>query len=114
VVPPKLELRARYATIDRLRDPTYATSVFSGLGVAEVADADGWTPALERTIAETSIGLNYFINQWHRHKLQFDASRLERTFASDPDAVIDGQPTPIAAAPDQVDYRVRAMIQLTF
>jgi len=114
VLPPKVELRARYAAIDRLRDPTYRTAVASGLGVAEVADGSGWAPAIERGIEETSIGVNYFINQWHRHKLQFDASRLVRTFAADPGAVIDGTPTPVAKAADQVDYRVRAMVQLTF
>jgi hypothetical protein len=114
VVPPKLELRARYATIERLRDPTYASAVASGLGVPEIAGGGDWVPALEASIAETSVGVNWFLNQWHRHKLQFDASRLVRTFAADPDAVIDGQPSPIVAPADQVDYRVRAMIQLTF
>lgn len=112
--PPKIELRARYATIDRLRHPTFDSATVSGLGVAEVADGDGWAPAIEHSITETSVGLNYFINQWHRHKLQFDASRLERSFAGDPDAMVDGAPNPIERAPDQVDYRVRAMVQLTF
>jgi hypothetical protein len=114
VLPPKVELRARYATVDRLRDPTYASAVASGLGFAEVAEGDGWAPAIERTITETSIGVNYFINQWHRHKLQFDASRLVRTFAADPDAIVNGVPNPISQTPDQVDWRVRAMVQLTF
>ena len=86
----------------------------TGLGVAEVAEGEGWSPAIEGTIAETSVGVNYFINQWHRHKLQFDASRLVRSFAADPDAIIDGEPVPIARAPNQVDYRVRAMVQFTF
>jgi hypothetical protein len=35
-------------------------------------------------------------------------------FAADPDAVIDGVATPIAKAPNQVDWRVRAMVQLVF
>ena len=30
------------------------------------------------------------------------------------DAVIDGTPMPIAKAPEQIDYRVRAMVQLVF
>ncbi len=114
LVPPNIELRARYATTDRLRDPSYGAAVASGLGVAEVADGDDWVPALEASISELSIGVNWFISQWHRHKMQFDASRLERTFAADPDAVIGGAASPIARAADQVDYRVRAMIQLTF
>jgi hypothetical protein len=114
VLPPKIELRARYASIDRLRDPSYSTAVRSGLGVAEVAGGDSWLPAVEGTISETSVGVNYFINQWHRHKLQCDVSRLERSFVADPNAVIGGLPSPIAAPADQVDWRVRAMVQLTF
>ena len=113
-VPAKVELRARYATINRLQDPSYGAALDSGLGVAEVAAAGDWVPGIEADISEISVGLNWFINQWHRHKLQFDASRLVRAFAADPDAVIDGVATPIPAAADQVAHRVRAMIQLFF
>jgi len=35
-------------------------------------------------------------------------------FAADPDAVIDGVAKPIVKAPNQVDWRVRAMVQLVF
>jgi hypothetical protein len=49
-----------------------------------------------------------------RNKVALDVSRLERQFAADPDAVIDGVVAPIAKAPDQVDWRVRAMVQLVF
>jgi len=49
-----------------------------------------------------------------RNKVALDVSRLERQFVADPDAVIDGVVTPIAKAPDQVDWRVRAMVQLVF
>jgi hypothetical protein len=35
-------------------------------------------------------------------------------FTVDPDAVIYGVATPIAKAPDQVDWRVWAMVQLVF
>ncbi len=113
-VPAKLELKARYATITRLEDPSFERAIASGLGVAELADGEGWAPAVEREIAETSIGLNWFVNGWHRHKLQFDLSRLERGFAADPAAAIDGEPSPIPAWPEQVDYRARAMVQLYF
>ncbi len=114
VLPQKIELRARHAEIQRLEDPSYRAVIDSALGVAEIADGDGWTPAIEDGIAETSIGVNYFINEWHRHKLQFDVSRLVRSFAADPEAVIDGSPSPISGHPDQVDYRARAMVQLVF
>ena len=64
--------------------------------------------------SEITVGFNWYINGGHRHKLQLDASRLIREFASDPDAVIDGEPNPIVALPDQEDHRVRVMIQLVF
>ncbi len=114
VQPAKLELKARYATIERLADPSYRAAVDSGLGVAELAAGDDWAPAVEGGISELSAGLNWFINGWHRHKLQFDLSRLERSFAADPEAVIDGVAAPIPAFEDQVDYRARAMVQLYF
>jgi len=112
--PAKLELKARYATITRLEDPSSERAIASGLGVAELAVGESWAPAVERAIAETSVGLNWFVNGWHRHKLQFDLSRLERSFAADPAAVIDGVAAPIPAFDDQVDYRARAMVQLLF
>jgi hypothetical protein len=43
-----------------------------------------------------------------------DTSWLTREFADDPGAVIDGEPSPIEARPDQNDWRFRAMIQLVF
>ena len=49
-----------------------------------------------------------------RNKLVVDLSRLTREFAADPDAVINGEAAPIAKAPNQVDYRVRAVVQLVF
>ena len=114
ILPAKFELKARYATIVRLEDPTFERAVASGLGVAELADADGWVAAVEAEISEASIGCNYFLVAWHRNNLQFELSRLTRSFATDPDAVIEGVPSPIPASPDQVDYRVRAMVQLFF
>ena len=113
VVPGRLEVRARYAEITRMGDPTYQKAIDSGLGVPEVWDGEDWTPALESSISETSAALSYFIPGW-RNKVAVDVSRLERKFAADPDAVIDGQPAPIAKAPDQLDYRVRFMVQLVF
>jgi len=113
VVPRKLELRVRRAAITRMMDPTYQKAVDLGLGVPEVWDGDDWAPALEAEIAETSAAVSYSLPGW-RNKLALDVSRLVRTFAADPDAVIDGVPTPIAKAPDQIDYRVRVMVQLVF
>jgi hypothetical protein len=114
VVRDVLELVARYAEVERLVDPTAAAAQFTELGLASVVTADGTAPALERDISEISVGASWYLNDWHRHKLQLDASRLVRTFAADPDAVIDGVARPIEAAPDQEDWRVRVMVQLLF
>jgi hypothetical protein len=79
-----------------------------------VLDGDEFVTALERAISETTVGVNWYINQGHRHKLQVDASRLVREFGEDPDAVIDGEPAPITKVVDQEDWRIRAMVQLVF
>ena len=113
VVPNKLELRTRYAAIARLVNPTFDTANMSGLGTVQVADGVSWTPAIEGEISEISIGASYRLFAW-RNKVAFDASRLVRSFAADPDAIFNGVPSPIAKAPDQIDYRVRLMVQLVF
>lgn len=113
VVPAKWEIRARYAEIQRLKNPTCQNAVDSGLGIPEVWDGEDWTPALEAGISELSVGASVYILGW-RNKLVFDLSRLTREFAADPEAVIDGAPQAVAKAPTQVDYRVRAMVQLVF
>jgi hypothetical protein len=95
-------------------DPTYQRAVDSGLGVAEVWNGNAYMTAIEKKISEVTVGLNLFLNRWHQHKLQFDLSRLSRQFAGDPNAVIDGDPSPITKAPDQEDLRLRAMVQLKF
>lgn len=113
VVPSRLEVRARFAEITRMADPTYQKAVDSGLGVSEVWNGEDWKPALESSISEISAALSYYLLGW-RNKVAVDVSRLQRQFASDPNAVINGVPTPIEKAPDQVDYRVRLMVQLVF
>jgi hypothetical protein len=113
VVPHRLELRARYATISRLKDPTFENANESGLGTPEVADGEEWVPAIEAEISETSAAASYRLPGW-RNKLAIDFSRLVRTFAADPDAVFNGEPRAIPKAPDQIDYRVRLMVQLVF
>ena len=55
VIPSKWEIRARYAEIQRLKNPSYRKAVDSGLGVPEVVDGDGGTPALEGKISEISV-----------------------------------------------------------
>lgn len=114
VVPEKVEVAARYAEIERLRAPTYRTSVDSGLLVARVFDGEAYVPQIESKISELTVGVNWFINRGHRHKFQVDTSWLVREFADDPGAVIDGEPSPIVALSDQGDWRFRAMIQLVF
>jgi len=113
VVPKKWEIRTRYAEIQRMKNPTYQKAVDSGLGIPEVWGGEDWTTAIEARISELSVGASVQILGW-RNKLVVDLSRLTREFASDPNAVIAGEAAPIAKAPTQVDYRVRAMVQLVF
>jgi len=113
VVPRRLELRIRRAAITRLKDPTFRTANESGLGIPQVWDGEDWAPAIEAEITETSFAASYSLFGW-RNKLAFDVSRLVRSFAADPGAITNGTPAPIAKAPDQIDYRVRAMVQLVF
>ena len=112
--PGKYELVARYAEVERLKDPTYREAIDSGLNVAQVLDGGEYVPAIEATISELTAGANWYINEGHRHKLQLDLSKLVRSFADDPGAVIGGEPLPIVAMPDQEDWRVRIMVQLVF
>jgi hypothetical protein len=113
VLPRKLELRVRRAAITRLKDPTFLKANESGLGTVQVSDGEGWAPAIEAEMSETSAAVSYRLPGW-RNKVALDVSRLVRTFAADPDAILNGTPTPIAKAPDQIDYRVRLMVQLVF
>ncbi len=82
-----------------------------GLGsrVPKVWSGEGWKPALEAKISEISAAVSYRLPGW-RNVLMLDASRLTRQFAADPDASIG----PVEKAPDQVDYRIRTMVQLVF
>lgn len=114
VTPKTFEIVARYAEIERLLDPTYTSSIDSGLGVASVLEDGRYAPAIESSISELTAGANFYISHDHRHKLQMDVSKLVRTFAADPDAVLDQEPTPITAPDDQEDWRVRVMIQMVF
>ena len=113
VVPRRLELRVRRAAITRLKDPTLQTANESGLGTVQVREGEGWVPAIEAEISETSAAVSFRLPGW-RNKLALDVSRLERSFADDPDAILNGVPAPIAKAPDQIDWRIRAMVQLVF
>jgi hypothetical protein len=113
IVPRELELRVRRAAITRLTDSTFQTANESGLGTVQVQAGGGWVPAIEAEISETSAAVSYRLPGW-RNKLAFDLSRLVRSFAADPDAILNGVPTPIAKASDQIDYRVRAVVQLVF
>jgi hypothetical protein len=113
VVPRKIEVRVRSAAITRLKDPSWRTANESGLGTVQVEDGEGWAPAIEGEVSETSVAASYALPGW-RNKVAIDASRLVRSFAADPDAILNGVPTPIAKAPDQIDYRIRLMVQLVF
>jgi hypothetical protein len=108
VIPAKLEVVTRYAEIERLKNPTRHKAVDSGLDLALVRSPEGdFVEALEERTWEVTAGVALYLNQWHQHKVILDASRLVREFAADPDAGI-------ARAPDQVDHRLRTMVQFKF
>jgi hypothetical protein len=111
----KIQVVARYATIQRLKNPTYQNALDSGLDVASLHDGEGeYAVGIERRISEITVGFNWFFRNWHQIALKTDASRLVREFAADPNAIVGGELSPIPQAPDQVDYRVRVMVQAFF
>ena len=89
VVPGAWELRARYAQIERLEDPSHRRALESGLGVPEVRAGDAWTPAVEAKISEISAAASVFLPGW-KNRFIVDLTRLVREFVADPGAVIDG------------------------
>ena len=94
--------------LNRLIDPTYQKSLDSGLGVARIHDGEGgYMTGIEKTISEVTIGTNYYINAWHRHKIQAVLTRLVRSFAADPEAGIE-------RPDDQVDLAVAVQVCLVF
>jgi len=114
LVPRKIEVGARYAQIQRLVDPTWRTATDSGLGVVSIREGGVEVTALEKVISEISAGVTYHLFGWHRIKLQGDVSRLERSFVGDTNAEVTGASEPVVGAADQVDWRVRTMIQAIF
>jgi hypothetical protein len=115
VGPAAWEIVARYAQIERLKNPSYQSSIDSGLGVAQVKNGNGgYEFGIEKKISELTVGANWFLGNWHQHSVKMDMSRMVRDFAADTDAVVDGEPTPIEQAPTQVDYRIRVMVQMFF
>lgn len=113
-IPEKLEFVARYAEIQRLKDPTYATALASGIGVATLNAEPGREIGIEKRVSEITAGISWFPETWHRNKLQLDISRLEREFAADPNAVVGGELSPISKASTQEDLRVRILAQVVF
>ncbi len=103
----RVEVLLRHAEVERLVDPTAQRAVDSGLGLAQVHGTDGPVTSLEKRLTEWTVGAATYISGNHRIKVVTDVSRLGREFAPDPAAGI-------AKAPEQVDYRLRMMVQLLF
>jgi len=101
LVPKKLELIARYAYVERLKNNTVADSYASGLGL--VSANGGTNNAIENNLQEYTTGLNYYITG-HRLKLFVDYSYLIRELT----------PVGTASVGDQHDNRFRTMIQYFF
>ena len=90
VIPRMLELRVRRAAITRLKDPTFLNANESGLGTPQVWDGEDWAPASRRRSPRPPLRRSASLLPGWRNKLALDVSRLERTFAADPDAVVLG------------------------
>lgn len=109
IKPRRYEVVARYAQIERLKDPTVAAAQGSGLNVPRVwnPETGQYDDALEESLHEVTVGFNAYLSRSHAHKLSFDVSRLSRQFAE------VNEPGFFRPA-DQEDSRVRAMVQLFF
>jgi hypothetical protein len=107
--PRRYQVIARYAEIERLRNPTVAAALDSGLGVASVWNpaAGSFGQAVEKAIREVTAGFSIYLSGSHAHKLFFDVSRLTREFARVDEP---GYFTPA----DQEDSRFRTMVQFFF
>ncbi len=105
VVRSRVEVVGRVAEVQRLKDPTRDAAVESGLGLVKVLnDSGGYSDALEGTLSEATVGVNFYFGEGHQHKLFIDCSRLGRSFEP-----LDGfDPA------DQEDTRFRSMMQLKF
>jgi Phosphate-selective porin O and P len=103
VVPTRIEVVARVAQMQRLKDPTAAAVTNSGLGFVSVKVGNAYVNAIEKNLNELTAGINFYFNK-HQEKLFFDVSRLTREFA-----LYQGtKPT------DQNDSRFRSMVQVKF
>ncbi len=103
IVPTRIELVARVAQMQRLKDPTAAAVTNSGLGLVSVKVGNAYVNAMEKQLNELTAGVNFYFNK-HQHKLFFDVSRLTREFA-----LYQG-----SKPSDQSDSRFRSMVQLKF
>lgn len=103
VKPGKVEVVARYAQIERLKDPTPEAVINSGLGFATVRHGEGYVQAMESQISELTAGVNIYMGK-HQHKLFFDLSQLTREFETYQGVTPD----------DQQDTRFRSMLQVKF
>ncbi len=103
LIPEKIEVVARYAYVERLKDNTVARSFASGLGLVSVNG--GTNNAIEDNLQEYTVGLNYYL-YGHNLKLSLDYSYLMRELT----------PTSTATVPvdDQHDDRFRTMAQFYF
>lgn len=111
IKPRVVEIVGRYAAVQRLKDPTVAQVVASGLGYAKILNSSGvFTNAAEHEIKEMTIGLSWYLSgAASQHKIMVDYSHLVRDFSG----FVSGT-TLAGTVPDQKDDRVRVMVQLKF
>lgn len=101
VVRGRVEVVARHAEVERLKDPTADAVTNSGLGFVQVWNGTEFVAAIEERLSETTAGVNIYFGA-HQHKLFFDVSTLTRGFA----------PYHGYTPGEQKDTRFRSMIQV--
>ena len=103
VVPTRIEVVARVAQMQRLKDPTALAVTNSGLGFVSVKVGNAYVSSMEKQLNELTAGVNFYFLK-HQDKLFFDVSRLTREFAM----YQGNKPS------TQSDSRFRSMVQLKF
>ncbi|NDY42669.1 hypothetical protein G3N55_07420 [Dissulfurirhabdus thermomarina] len=111
VIPKRLELVAKAAYFERIRDNDAAASLKSGLGLVTFEDGG---EAVEDNLQQYVLGVNYYLHGFNQYVTADVAwGRREFTQVTAAEAAAFGV-TPELSPGDQDDYRFRVMYQFLF